>query len=145
VARPLYTAAPVSRRVRITLWSRIVLGALYLVGIVVQFLAAGYGFFEGTFEFHEGLGWTVMHAIPLLILIATLVLWRGGTQLWLALALGILGLAQPVFAAAGGIAGVVHPLTALVLFVLGQALLRRDLDQVRGATPAPATAETTAA
>ncbi len=126
-----------SRRVRIAVGSRIVIGALFLIGIVVQFVAAGYGFFEGNFDFHEGLGWTLMHGLPLLILIATLVLWRGGTQLWLALAVGILGIAQPFLAAAGGWAAVFHPLTALVLFVLGQALLRRDVDHVRGSASAP--------
>ncbi len=133
-----------SGRVRIAFWTRIVLVALYLVGIVVQFLAAGYGFFEGDFGFHEGLGWTLMHLIPALALVATLVLWRGGTQLWLALALGILGIVQPMLAAAGDWLGIVHPLVALVLFLLGQALLRRDLDAVRGAPSARAEAGTTA-
>ncbi|MDQ4082402.1 MAG: hypothetical protein M3123_05895 [Actinomycetota bacterium] len=133
-----------SGRVRIALWSRIVLLALYLVGIVIQFLAAGYGFFEGSFDFHEDLGWTAMHAIPLLLLIATLVLWRGGTQLWLALALGVLGLVQPLLAAAEGWLGVFHPLIALVLFLLGQALLRRDLENVRGIPSAPAASKTPA-
>jgi hypothetical protein len=33
-----------SARVRIALWSRIVLVVLYLVGIVVQFIAAGWLF-----------------------------------------------------------------------------------------------------
>jgi hypothetical protein len=126
-----------SRRIRLALWSRVVLGALYLIGIVVQFVAAGYGFFEGSFEFHEGFGWTLMHLIPLLVLIATLVLWRGGTQLWLALALGILGLAQPILATVEGVPAILHPLNALVLFVLGQALLGRDLRNVRGATAPP--------
>ena len=130
-----------NRRIRFALWSRVVLGALFLVGIVVQFIAAGYGFFEGSFEFHEGLGWTLMHLIPLLVLVATLVLWRGGTQLWLALALGVLGLVQPILAAAGDVAGIFHPLNALVLFLLGQALLRRDLDAVRGRTASPSIAE----
>ncbi len=120
-----------NRRLRIALWTRIVLLALYLVGIVVQFIAAGYGFFEGNFDFHEGLGWTLMHLIPLLILVATLVLWRGGTQLWLALAIGVLGIAQPILAAAESWAGVIHPLVALILFVLSQALLQRDLRSVR--------------
>ena len=134
-----------SGRVRIALWSRIALLALYLVGIVIQFIAAGYGFFEGSFDFHEGLGWTAMHLIPVLVLIATLVLWRRGTQLWLALALGVLGILQPLLAAAEGWLGVFHPLIALVLFLLGQALLRRDLEHVRGIPSAPATGETRAA
>ena len=124
-----------NRRLRIALWTRIVLLALYLVGIVVQFIAAGYGFFEGNFDFHEGLGWTVMHLIPLLILVATLVLWWGGTQLWLALAIGALGIAQPILAAEGSWAGVIHPLVALVLFILSQALVQRDLASVRAASP----------
>ena len=125
-------------RVRIAVWSRIAVVTLYLVGIVVQFLAAGYGFFGGNFDLHEGLGWSLMHGIPLLVLIATLVLWRGGAQLWLALGLGALGIVQPFLAAAGGSAGVLHPLNALVLFLLGQALLRRDLEHVRGPASAPA-------
>ena len=139
-----YTPAPMSRRVRIALWSRVVLLALYLVGIVVQFVAAGYGFFEGRWDLHEGLGWSLMHAIPLLVLIATLVLWRGGAPLWLALALGVLGLVQPMLAAAGDWLGVIHPLIALVLFLLGQALLRRDLALVRGTASAPAAGKATA-
>jgi hypothetical protein len=123
-----------SGRVRIALWGRVVLVALYLIGIVVQFLAAGYGFFKGDFDLHEGLGWSVMHAIPLLVLIATLVLWQGGTQLWVAVVLGVLGIAQPFLASAAGWAGVFHPVVALVLFLLGHDLLRRDLQRVRGAT-----------
>jgi hypothetical protein len=84
-----------------------------------------------------------MHGIPLLVLIATLVPWRG-TQLWLALALGVLGIVQPLLAAAEGWAGVVHPLTALILFLLGQAVLRCDLENVREGTSA-ATASRAAA
>ena len=133
-----------SARVRIALWSRIALLALYLVGIVIQFIAAGYGFFEGSFDFHEDLGWTAMHGIPVLVLVATLVVWQGGMQLWLALALGVLGILQPMLAAAEGWLGVFHPLIALVLFLLGQALLRRDLEDVRGTPSTPAATKTTA-
>jgi hypothetical protein len=132
-----------SRRVRIALWSRVVLVGLFLVGIVVQFISAGYGLFDGSFDFHEGLGWTLMHLIPLLVLVATLVLWRGGRQLWLALALGILGLVQPILAEVGDVAGIFHPLNALVMFLLGQLLMRRDLDTVRTAEPSVTRVETT--
>jgi hypothetical protein len=119
---------------RYALWTRLVLTALYLVGIVVQFLLAGYGFFEADWDAHEGLGWSVMHVLPLLILIATLVVWRRGPDLWLALAIGVLGIAQPFLAAAGDWAGVFHPLVALVLFMLGQLLLRYDRRAVRAPT-----------
>jgi hypothetical protein len=125
---------------RFSLWSRVVLTGIFLIGIVVQFIAAGYGFFEGDFDLHEGLGYTVMHGIPLLILVASLGVWRGGTSLWLALALGALGIAQPFLAAAGGWAGVFHPLAALVLSYLGVLLLRVDWAALRApALPAPAT------
>lgn len=119
-------------------WARIVLVALYLVGIVVQFISAGIGLFQASWDLHRGLGWTAMHLVPLLVLVATLVLWRGGVPLWLALALGVLGLAQPILAAMRAWPGVFHPLNALVLFAIGQALLRRDLANVRGG-PEPTT------
>ena len=133
---------------RYALWTRLVVTAIYLVGIAVQFLLAGYGFFKGEWGAHEGLGWSLMHALPLLTLIATLVIWRRGPDLWLALAVGVLGIVQPFLAAAGDWAGVFHPLTALVLFVLAHVLLRHDRRAVRAPTvPAPgpaATARTTA-
>jgi hypothetical protein len=62
---------------RYALWARLVVTALYLAGIV-QFLLAGYGFFEGKWGAHEGLGWSLMHGLPLLTLIVTLVIWRRG-------------------------------------------------------------------
>ncbi len=61
---------------RYALWARLVVTAIYLAGIVVQFLLAGYGFFEGKWGAHEGLGWSLMHGLPLLTLIVTLVIWR---------------------------------------------------------------------
>ena len=100
---------------------------LFLLAIVAQFLTAGYALFEdGDFDLHEGIGFTIAHLLPLLILIATIVLWRRGTQLWIGIAIGILGLVQPVLPEIGDWAGVFHPLNALVMFVLSQWLLRHD-------------------
>jgi Family of unknown function (DUF6220) len=127
-------SAPMATARRYALWTRLVLTALYLLGIVAQFLLAGYGFFEGDWDAHEGLGWSIMHGLPLLILIATLVIWRRGPDLWLALAIGALGIAQPFLASAGEWAGVFHPFVALVLFMLAQLLLRYDRRALR--TPA---------
>jgi hypothetical protein len=75
---------------RIARWARLVLGVLFLVGIVVQFIAAGYGMFAdpGNFDLHEGLGFTIMHLLPVLILIAGLLIWRPFDELGLSVAMG---------------------------------------------------------
>ena len=101
---------------------------LFLLAIVAQFLTAGYALFAepGEFELHENIGFTIAHLLPLLILIATIVFWRGGPQLWMGVAIGVLGLIQPVLSSVGDWAGVFHPLNALVLFALSQWLLRHD-------------------
>ncbi len=132
-----------NRRLRIALWTRIVLLALYLVGIVVQFIAAGYGMFAdpGNFDLHEGLGFTIMHWIPILILIAGLVIWRPLDELLLSVAIGVLGFVQPILAGVGDWAGVFHPLNALVLFGLTFALAQRDWRTLRR-SELPAAGET---
>jgi hypothetical protein len=125
-------------RHRFALWGRVILLGLFLIAIVAQFLTAGYALFEGgDFGLHEGIGFSIAHALPLLILITTIVFWRAGTQLWMALAIGILGLVQPVLPEIGGWAAVLHPLNALVLFALSQWLLRHDRRLLNaGALPA---------
>ena len=132
-----------SGRHRFALWSRVVLTALFLIVIVVQFLTIGYGLFKSSdgIDLHEGIGYTIAHLLPLLILIATIVLWRGGKQLVMALVLSVLGLIQPVLASVGDWAGVFHPLTAAVMFGLGQWLLAHDRQLLR-AEPLPAAGET---
>ncbi len=128
---------------RFARWTRFVLGVLFLIGIVVQFIAAGYGMFAdpGNFDLHEGLGFTIMHWIPILILIAGLVIWRPLDELLLSVAIGVLGFVQPILAGAGDWAGVFHPLNALVLFGLTFALAQRDWRTLRRAE-LPAAGET---
>ena len=130
---------------RVARWARLVLGVLFLVGIVVQFLAAGYGLFAdpGNFDLHEGLGFTVMHWIPILILIAGLLIWRPRPELLLSVAIGVLGFIQPILAGAGDWAGVFHPLNALVLFFLTYRLVDYDRRTLRRAE-LPAAGETRA-
>jgi hypothetical protein len=125
---------------RIVRWARLVLGSLYLVGIVVQFISAGYGMFAdpGNFDLHEGLGFTIMHLLPLLILIAGLIVWRPFDELGLTVAIGVLGLIQPILAGIGDWAGVFHPLNALVLAFLTHRLTDRDWRALRRAELPPA-------
>ena len=118
---------------------------LFLLAIVAQFLTAGYALFtEANFDLHENIGFTIAHLLPLLILIATIVLWRGGPQLWIGLAIGVLGLVQPALATIGDWAGVFHPLNALVMFTLSQWLVRHDR-RLLSAEALPAAGETTTA
>ena len=128
---------------RIARWARFVLGTLFLVGIVVQFILAGYGWFApgGNFDLHEGLGFTIMHALPLLILIAGLLIWRPLTELVLTIAVGVLGFIQPVLATVGDWPGVFHPLNAVVLAILTQRLTDHDWRTLRRAE-LPAAGET---
>jgi hypothetical protein len=118
---------------RIARWARFVLGVLFLIGIVVQFIAAGYGMFAdpGNFDLHQGLGFTIMHLLPVLILIAGLIAWRPFDELGLSVAIGILGFIQPILAGIGDWAGVFHPLNALVLFFLTYRLTERDWRTLR--------------
>jgi hypothetical protein len=118
---------------RIARWVRLVLGALFLLGIIVQFLLAGYGWFvpRANFDAHADLGFTAMHLIPILILIAGLVVWRPFDELGLGVAIGVLGFIQPILAGIGDWAGVFHPLNALVLFVLTYRLADRDRRTLR--------------
>ena len=116
---------------RFARWARLVLGGLFLVGILVPFVAAGYGWFVGGFDLHEDLGWTIVHWLPILILIAGVILWRPRADLLLSLAIGVLGAVQPALGEIGEWAGAFHPLNALVLFFLTHVLFRRDLAAVR--------------
>ncbi len=128
---------------RVARWARFVLGVLFLVGIIVQFVLAGYGWFApgGNFDVHETLGYTIMHWLPLLILIAGLVAWKPFRDLGLTVAIGVLGLVQPVLAGAGEWAGVFHPLNALVLAFLTHRLTDHDWRALRRAeTPSAAEA-----
>jgi hypothetical protein len=107
---------------------------------VVQFISAGYGMFAdpGNFDLHEGLGFTIMHLLPLLILIAGLIVWRPFDELGLTVAIGVLGLIQPILAGIGDWAGVFHPLNALVLAFLTHRLTDRDWRALRRAELPPA-------
>jgi Family of unknown function (DUF6220) len=128
---------------RVARWARFVLGVLFLIGIVVQFLSAGYGLFAdpGNFDLHEGLGFTVVHWIPILILIAGLLIWRPRPELLLSVAIGVLGFIQPILAGVGDWAGAFHPLNALLLAFLTHRLTDHDWRSLRRAE-LPAAGET---
>ncbi len=115
---------------RFARWARLVLGGLVLVGVLVQFVSAGYGFFVGGFDFHEDLGWAI-HLLPVLLMIAGLIVWRPRGDLILSIAIGVVGFLQPILVQIGDWAAVFHPLNALVLFFLTHVLFRRDLVAVR--------------
>src|SRR4029079_10766362 len=92
--------------------------ALIPIAVVVQIAAAGYGAFhdsnhlkdkgdtfthegfEDGWDFHTGLGWLLVYAILLALLIA-LIARVGRPRIWWQLGLGVAAVLQIVFALAG--------------------------------------------
>jgi predicted outer membrane lipoprotein len=105
----------------------ILLTALFLMAVVVQILTAGFGIFGATsLDLHEDLGFTLTHGLSILIFLAALVAWIGGTDLALAFLIGALTTVQVFLPELDNrwIAGL-HPVNALLLFLLALVLLWR--------------------
>jgi hypothetical protein len=101
--------------------------ALFLMAVVVQILTAGFGIFGATsLDLHEDLGFTLTHGLSILIFLAALVAWIGGTDLALAFLIGALTTVQVFLPELDNrwIAGL-HPVNALLLFLLTLVLLWR--------------------
>jgi hypothetical protein len=119
---------------------------LIAVAIVVQIGAAGYGAFhdsnhlkdkgdtfthkgfEDGWDFHAGLGWLVVYAI-LIALILALVARVGKPRIWFQLGLAVAGVLQIVFALAGEnqpVVGILHPLNAFVILGLAGMITSRE-------------------
>ncbi len=108
-------------------WALILFTGLFIFAVVVQILTAGFAIFGATsLDLHEDLGFTVTHGLSILVFLAALVAWIGRTGLVLAFLIGVLTTIQvilPQFDNAW-IAGL-HPVNALVLFLLALVLLWR--------------------
>ena len=120
-------------------WSRYAFAAitwLFVLGVVVQTLYAGLGFFSAEgFEVHVTLGY-LLHLVPILV-IATAALGRAGrtTLLWCLALLVSVGV-QPFLPALRDsvpLLAALHPVNALLIFGIAVVLAMRSLDLVREA------------
>jgi len=136
-------AVPYDRAVaavrRYARWALVLFTALFMLAVVVEFLTAGFGIFGATsLDLHEDLGFTVTHGLSILVFLAALVAWVGRSELALAFLIGALTTLQTFLPTIDSdwIAGL-HPLNALVLFLLAHMLLRhtRELITVRRSSP----------
>jgi hypothetical protein len=115
---------PIRRYAR---WALIVFTALFLLAVVVQILTAGFGIFGATsLKLHEDLGFTLTHGLSIFVFLAALVAWIGPSDLALAFLIGALTTVQVFLPEVdnGWIAGL-HPVNALLLFLLALVLLWR--------------------
>jgi hypothetical protein len=114
---------------RVATWVHLVLVVLVIAGVFAQvYLIGAYIFGAGieALDAHRTVGFTV-HALEVLILVAALVAWLPRADLGLSLLMAVGGTVQLSLASAHAWAGALHPLGALLVLVLGGALLRRDL------------------
>jgi hypothetical protein len=128
--------------------------ALLFVGVLVQIAFAGYGAFfvsnrlgdkgdtlghepfDHAWRFHVGWGYIVIYATVVLFLLG-LAARIGRPRIWFALALAISGILQMFLAYLGEDhpkGGFLHPLNALVMFVLSGLIAHRSWRTSRAST-----------
>jgi hypothetical protein len=115
---------PIRRYAR---WALILFTGLFLLAVVVQILTAGFGIFGATsLDLHEDLGFTLTHGLSILVFLAALVAWIGGSGIGLAFLIAALTTVQVFLPEIDNrwIAGL-HPANALLIFLLALVLLWR--------------------
>ena len=119
---------------------------LIAVAVVVQIGAAGYGAFyaanhlkddgdtfahhgwEHGWNLHAGLGWTIVEAI-IVALVLALIVRVGRPRIWFQLGLTLAGILQVVFAVTGADhpwIGVLHPINAFIILGLSGQIAARE-------------------
>jgi uncharacterized protein DUF6220 len=113
---------------------------LFVLAVVIQFLLAGLGVLGGeSIEAHRVWGFTALHLIPILMLIAAIVGRMGRTVIALTLVLFLLVFLQPLFADPEldpRWLRSLHVLNALLIVALAHHLAQRATKTVRSMTVA---------
>ena len=108
---------------------------LFVLAVAIQFLLAGLGVLGGeSLEAHRLWGFTALHLIPILMLIAAIVGRMGRTVIGATVALFVLVFLQPLFADPGldpRWLRSLHVLNAVFIFALGYHLAQRGTRTVR--------------
>ncbi len=129
--------------VRAARYAFVVLALAFAAGIVLQVFFIGLGLFAGSenLVLHTTFGW-ILHLAPLLVLIAAALAGAGRTRILQAVALVVVVWIVPILAAVRADLPVVaslHPVGALIAFVLSLVVARGSLELVRDADPAART------
>ena len=129
--------------VRAARYAFVVLALAFAAGIVLQVFFIGLGLFAGSenLVLHTTFGW-ILHLAPLLVLIAAALAGAGRTRIFQAVALVVVVWIVPILAAVRADLPVVaslHPVGALIAFVLSLVVARGSLELVRDADPAART------
>lgn len=140
--------APVQRVGGARRWAsalHVLLAGLIVVGVVVQVYLIGayvFGAGKGALDAHKGVGFA-LHSGEILLLVVAVAAWLPKADLWLSLALALVGTGQIALASAHRWAGGLHPLLALAVLALAIVLADRGVRRVRrsprfalGASPA---------
>ena len=116
------------------------LGWLFVAAVAVQFFLAGLGVLGGEgIEAHRQWGFTALHLLPVLMLIAAIAGRMGRTVIGLTIALFVLVFLQPLFAAADldpPWLRSLHVLNALIIAMVGFYLAQRGTRLIRTAPTA---------
>ena len=129
--------------VRAARYAFVVLALAFAAGIVLQVFFIGLGLFAGSenLVLHTTFGW-ILHLAPLLVLIAAALAGAGRTRILQAVALVVVVWIVPILAAVRAdlpeIAAL-HPVGALLAFVLSLVVARGSLELVRDPDPAART------
>ena len=129
--------------VRAARYAFAVLALAFAAGIVLQVFFIGLGLFAGSenLVLHTTFGW-ILHLAPLLVLIAAALAGAGRTRILQAVALVVVVWIVPILAAVRAdlpMIAALHPVGALIAFVLSLVVARGSLELVRHADPAART------
>jgi hypothetical protein len=121
----------------------VVLALAFAAGIVLQVFFIGLGLFAGSenLVLHTTFGW-ILHLAPLLVLIGAALAGAGRTRILQAIALVVVVWIVPILAAVRAdlpVLASLHPVGALIAFVLSLVVARGSLELVRDADPAART------
>ena len=113
---------------------------LFVLAVAIQFFLAGLGVLGGeSLEAHRQWGFIVLHLLPILMIVATIVGRMGRTVIGLTVLLFLLVFVQPLFADPGldpRWLRSLHVVNGLFIFALGSSLAQRGTKTVRGMTVA---------
>jgi hypothetical protein len=108
-------------------WLHLIAGCLVVVGVVVQVYLAGAVLFGATdIDNHKNVGFMV-HNVELAVFVFSLIAWLPKWDIAWSFLLAAVGTGQVAFSAADEWVGALHPVFALVVFIIAAVVVYRDL------------------